>query len=118
MREAIVICSNGRREDLAEKRILESLPLLLRKFMVQPIIGERNGDSDLSAIQKGLDHRPSFPARLGTQLRQCRAGGVQRIGFSLAIADQRQKSRVYQAAALTLDPGAQLLFGRRWSLLV
>jgi hypothetical protein len=53
-----------------------------------------------------------FPARLGTQLRQCRARGVQRIGFNLAIADQRQKSRMYQATDLALDPGPQLLFGR------
>src|SRR5947209_19215354 len=102
---------------MAEQRILESPPLLVRKFVVQPIIGERNGDSDLSAIQKRLDHRSSFPARLRAQLRQCRASGVERIGFSLAIADQRQKSSVYQAAALTLHPCAQLLFGRACILL-
>src|SRR5437868_2240812 len=99
---------------MAEQRILESPPLLVRKFIVQPIIGERNGDSDLGATQKGLDHRPGFPARLGAQLCQCRARGVERVGFDLAIADQRQKSGVYQAAALTLDPCAQLLV---WSSL-
>src|SRR5437762_11169120 len=97
---------------MAEKRILEKQSFLIRKFMVQPIIGERNGNSDLSAIQKGLDHRPGSPARLGTQLRQGSARGVQGICFSLAIADQRQESRMYQAAALTFDPSPEFLFGR------
>src|SRR5207302_2618408 len=51
--------------------------------------------------------RPGSPAGLsgplGAQAPQSGAAGVERIGFGLAIADQRQKSGVYQAAALTLD---------------
>ena len=66
LREAIVVCGKGRREDMAENRILENPPLLVRKFMVQPIIGERNGNSDLSAIQKGLDTGRAF--QLGSAL--------------------------------------------------
>ena len=41
----------------------------------------------------------AFQLVSATKLRQCRARRVQRIGFGLAIADQGQKGRVYQASA-------------------
>ena len=108
LRKVVAVRGKRRRENMPQQRILDALPLLVGKFLVKPIIGEGDGYSDLGTIEEGLDNRPGFPARLSTQARQCGARGAQRIGFRFAVADQRQKGRMYQAAALALDPGAHL----------
>src|SRR5437762_12465667 len=66
LRKAIAVRGERRRENMPQQCILDALPLFIRKFLVKPIIGEGDGDSDLGTIEEGLDNRPGFPARLGT----------------------------------------------------
>ena len=50
MRKAVVIRGKRRHEDVPEQRILDRPPLLFRKFVVKPIISERDRNRDLGTI--------------------------------------------------------------------
>jgi hypothetical protein len=50
LRKAVIIRGKRRHEDVPEKCILDRPALLFRKFVVKPIISERDRDRDLGAI--------------------------------------------------------------------
>src|ERR1700680_2127456 len=103
--ETIIVGSKSRLEHVPKKRLLDDLSFLVRKRLVKPIIGERDGDSNLSTIEKRLDYRSCFPAVFCGERRQCAACRTQRIVPGGPVAYQGQKGNVYKAARSALYRG-------------
>ncbi len=105
---AILVGGERRFENIAPDRALDLRAFARCQLVVEPIVGQRHGDGNFGAIEKGADDRPFFPARGCGKFVERIAGRRQRRLGGGAIGGERDERSRDQAPCTALERSAQV----------